>query len=374
VSARRTFGSIRKLPSGCYQARYSDEAGRRYTAPHTFTTTDDASRWLDDIEASIARGTWIDPNAGRVPFADHAWAWLEHRPGLKPRTTDLYTSQLRGHIVPSLGSRALIDITPTVVSAWYSALVRSCGLTSLVPAKCYRLLHAIFETARQDGIVASNPCRIAGGGAEHSPERSVATLAQVWALADVVPARFRALVLTAGFAGLRFGELAALKRSDIDLVHALITVDETLVERDNGDVRDGSTKTRAGHRSFFVPATLVPELAEHLARYVGSAADARVFVGENGGLLRRANWHVVWDKARREVGLPSFRFHDLRHTCNTLTAATGASIRELMHRMGHASPRAALRYQHATRERDEVIARALDRIIQDGFCTDRDIV
>ena len=373
MSTRRTFGSIRKLPSGYYQARYSDEAGRRHAAPHTFTTKGDASLWLADIEASIARGTWIDPNVGRVPFADHAWAWLEHRPGLKPRTADLYASQLRGHIVGSLGSHALADITPPIVAAWYSALVQTSGPTSLVPAKCYRLLHAIFETARKDGIVARNPCLIAGGGTEHSPGRPVATLAQVWALADAVPARFRALVLTAGFAGLRFGELAALKRSDIDLVHEIITVDETLVERDNGDVRDGSTKSQAGHRSFFVPATLVPELAEHLARYVGDEADARVFVGDEGDLLRRSNWHILWDNARRQVGLPNFRLHDLRHTCNTLTAATGASIRELMYRMGHASPRAALRYQHATRERDEVIARALDRIIRDGSSANRDI-
>lgn len=374
MGARRTFGSIRKLPSGYYQARYSDEGGRRHNAPDTFATRVEASHWLDGIEASITRGRWIDPDAGRVPFADHAWAWLEHRPGLKPRTADLYAGQLRIHIVPSLGARALDEITPALVGAWYSGLVRSCGPVSLVPAKCYRLLHAIFETARADGIITRNPCLVAGGGSERSPERPVATLEQVWALADAVPPRFRALVLTAGFAGLRFGELAALKRSDVDLKLGCITVDGTLVERDNGDVRDGSAKSRAGHRSFFVPATLVPQLAQHLERYVASDADARVFVGANGGVLRRSNWHILWDGARRQVGLPNFRFHDLRHTCNTLTAATGASIRELMFRMGHASPRAALRYQHATRERDEAIARALDRIIREGSAADRDTV
>ncbi len=366
MTARRMFGSIRKLASGRYQARYCDDAGRRHTAPDTFATKGDASRRLADIEAAIARGTWIDPDAGRVPFADYTWTWLEHRTGLKPRTADLYASELRGHVVPSLGARALSEITPAVVRAWYSALVRSCGPTSLVPAKCYRLLHAIFETARKDGAVARNPCMIDGGGAERSPERPVATLAQVSALADAVPARFRALVLTAAFAGLRFGELAALKRSDIDRDAGLISVDETLVQRDSGALYDGSTKSQAGNRSFSIPAALVPELADHLDRYVAPEPDARVFVGDKGGLLRRANWAVLWDKARTEVGLPGFRLHDLRHTCNTLTAATGASTRELMHRMGHASPRAALRYQHATRERDEVIARALDRIIQEG--------
>ena len=57
-----------------------------------------------------------------------------------------------------------------------------------------------------------------------------------------------------------------------------------------------------------------------------------MFIGEKGGLLRRSNWHTTWEKARTQVGLPGFRLHDLRHTCNTLTAATGASTRELMHR------------------------------------------
>ena len=90
-----------------------------------------------------------------------------------------------------------------------------------------------------------------------------------------------------------------------------------------------------------------------------------MFPGERGGPLRR---HVVqehWARARAQVTLPAgFRFHDLRHTANTLTAATGASTRELMHRMGHASPQAALRYQHATRARDTAIAQSLSALIE----------
>ena len=265
-----------------------------------------------------------------------------------------------------LGDRALTEITPGAVRAWYAGLVRSGGPNSLVPAKCYRLVHAIFETARKDGIVARNPCMIDGGGAERSPERPTATLAQVWALADAVPPRYRALVVTAAFAGLRFGELAALKRSDIDLEGAVITVDESLVQRDNGDLQRRQHEV-ASRR----PVVQHPDRARSRARGAprpvrGSRARRRAFIGEKGGLLRRSNWHTTWEKARTQVGLPGFRLHDLRHTCNTLTAATGASTRELMHRMGHASPRAALRYQHATRERDVVIAAALNDLIEAG--------
>jgi integrase len=101
-----------------------------------------------------------------------------------------------------------------------------------------------------------------------------------------------------------------------------------------------------------------------LGRFSGAAPHDRVFVGEKGGPVRELLWEGHWKRARAEVGLVAgFRFHDLRHTANTLTAATGASTRELMHRLGHASPAAALRYQHATHERDAAIAEALNEVV-----------
>jgi integrase len=115
-----------------------------------------------------------------------------------------------------------------------------------------------------------------------------------------------------------------------------------------------------------IPDALVPELVAHLDAFVAADDDARVFTGAKGASIRRHNWWAKWAAATEAVGVTGLRFHDLRHTCNTLTAATGASTRELMHRMGHASAAAALRYQHATRDRDAVIAQALDCIIEKG--------
>jgi integrase len=99
-----------------------------------------------------------------------------------------------------------------------------------------------------------------------------------------------------------------------------------------------------------------------LERFVESDADSLVFVGPKGGRLRRSNFRDIWIIARDEAGLPGLHLHDLRHTGNTMAAATGASLRELMERMGHSSPRAALIYQHATRERDEAIAAAMGEV------------
>ena len=72
----------------------------------------------------------------------------------------------------------------------------------------------------------------------------------------------------------------------------------------------------------------------------------------------------TWTKARNALGLPDLHFHDLRHTGNTMAAGQGASLRELMERMGNSSARAALIYLHATQERDEAIAAGMGKLLR----------
>jgi len=110
------------------------------------------------------------------------------------------------------------------------------------------------------------------------------------------------------------------------------------------------------------PREIAPESRWRLERFVEPGGDSLVFVGPKGGRLRRSNFNIIWVKARDAAGLSGLHLHDLRHTDNTMAAATGASLRELMERMGHSSPRAALMYQHATRDRDEAIAEAVGEV------------
>jgi integrase len=114
-------------------------------------------------------------------------------------------------------------------------------------------------------------------------------------------------------------------------------------------------KSRAGRRTIAFPR----EMQWHLERFAEAGDDGLVFVGPLGGRLRRSNFRDIWLVAIADAGLSAVHIHDLRHTGNTMAAATGASLRELMERMGHSSSRAALIYQHASRERDEAIAAAL---------------
>ena len=359
----RYFGNVRKLPSGRFQARYRGPDGRMRTAARTFARKSDASRWLTFKEAEVRSGDWIDPDAARVTFGDYAEQWLGDRV-LKVRTEELYRGLLRNHLLPTFGNVSIGDIDEAAVRRWRKEQLRA-GPTATRPfgpvvvAKAYRLLHAIFTTAANDRLVRRNPCRIEGGGQEESPERETLSLPVVFEIAAAIPVRYRVLVLLATFAGLRWGELIALRRHSIDLEACEIRIVETTAQLDTGRLLPETPKSRAGRRTVAFPAELVPELRWHLERFAEPGELGLVFVGPQGARLRRSNFGRIWVKACAKAGAPGVHFHDLRHTGGTLAAAAGASLKELMARLGHSSTRAALIYQHATRDRDQAIAAAL---------------
>jgi len=276
-----------------------------------------------------------------------------------------YSAQLKHHILPAvrsdlppLGELPLNALSPEVIRAWYGALREEKGES--VAAKAYTRLRQVLRQAVDDDRIAKNPCRIEGGGAEHHPEQCFASLAELFQLADAVSARYRALILTAGLAGLRRGELFALRRADVDLLHATITVRRKRLRLASGEVIEDDPKTVAGRRSVVLPGPLVAELEAHLATFAARGANGYVFTAPDGGPIEASNFRSrVWLPATRATGLPGLRFHDLRHTAGTLAARTGATTKELMSRLGHASPRAAMIYQHASEDRDRVIAEGL---------------
>jgi len=137
-------------------------------------------------------------------------------------------------------------------------------------------------------------------------------------------------------------------------------------EMDDGRLIDGDPKSHAGKRTVAFPADIVPGLVDHLERFADPRPNGLVFIGPKGGRLRRSNFRTFWYRARGAVELPELHFHDLRHTGNTMAAAQGASLKELMERMGHSSTRAALIYLHATRERDQKIAAGMGKLFADA--------
>lgn len=363
MAKKRRFGRIRKLPSGRYQARYLGPDGLERPAPYTFASKTDADVWLVDKETEIRRGDWFDPDAGMVPLSEFGKAWIVERPNLRPRTVALYQGLFRLHVEPELGSLGLVEITPARVRTWRKNRL-DAGVGPVTVAKAYRLLKSMMGTAADDGLIRRNPCQIKGAGSEASEERRTATIGEVYAVAEAIQPRYKSLVLLATFGTMRWGELMGLHRGDIDLDNRTIRINRA-VQEVAGQQIVSAPKSVAGRRTVVIPASIVPDLRWHLRIFAERGNDGRVFVGPKGATPKRTNFHRIWKAATTKAGVPWLHLHDLRHTGATLAAGTGASLRELMERLGHASPRAALIYQHATADRDRAIADALDALTED---------
>ncbi len=362
MAGKRTFGRVRKLPSGRWQARYPGPDGIDRPAPETFATKKLADDWLAAMQTELRAGDWSDPDAGRVTFGVFAKAWIVER-GLSAGTVQLYETLLRLHLAPTFERTAVADISSAAVRAWRAARL-AAGTGASTVAKSYALLRAILNTAVADRLIRRNPCQIKGGSKEETPERPTATVAEVYAIAAQIDERYRALVLVAAFCGLRWGELIGLRRRDVDTGLGTVRVRQSMAELRNGERVAKLPKTAAGVRTVAIPEVILAEVKRHMKLFAEPASDGRVFLGAKGATPRRNHFNRVWHRACAAAGVTGLRFHDLRHTGNTLAASTGASTRELMARMGHSTARAALIYQHATAERERSIAKAVSDLVK----------
>lgn len=420
----RRFGNIRKRESGRYQVRYPGPDGRMRSAPKTFASKTEAERALTLIEAEILSGTWTDPERAKVKLGAYAELWIEQRQTLRPRTRELYAWLLRKHIAPHLGGVSLGKLSTPMIRQWLTTLANA-GVGATSRAKAYRLLRAVLMTAVvEDKLLSRNPCQVRGAGTEHAEERPTLTIAQVFDLAERVGVRpvgnfrkldsgeyrlryrvkggvmrrfpqtfatraeaeralwkmaedghadvvqddrLRAFILLATFASLRWGEITALRRCDIDLTSRTVRVRHAYVEQANGQMLLGPPKSKAGVRTVTIPAAIVPHLTAHMDKYTKEEPHALVFTGLKGGPLRRSGFNKVtnWRHVVNALGVPNLHFHDLRHTGNQLAADMGVSTKNLMARMGHDNERAALRYQHRSAKGDRMIADGLDALVRE---------
>jgi integrase len=357
------FGAIDRLPSGRHRARYVGSDGRRRSKIFG-TSKADARAWLAAQQTDLIRKGWRAPEVGRRTIGEYAEDYLA-RSDLREGTPALYASLWRHHLADAWGEFLVDEVTPTAVRSWHVQAGRTTGPTAL--AQSYRLLRAILNVAVADEVIPSNPCRLRGAGTPKAtrPSRAL-SVTEALQLADQLgrdsrTERYRALVLVLAFGGLRFGEATALRRSDV-LPGGRLRVDRS-VRRVGGRWVVGEPKTDAVHRTVTLPAAIAVILKDHLEKHVAASPDALLFATSSGGYLARSNWNQTFHRAAVAIGLPPVRPHELRHTGATLAAATGATTKELMRRLGHSSPAAALLYQHAADDRDAEIARALDAML-----------
>jgi integrase len=360
--SKRQFGSIRRLPSGRWQARYPLADGQMRSAPQTFETKGDASRYLATIEVDLLQGRYIDPRAGRITFAEWVEMWLE-RTG-KKRNSVARDRQALDVFISDLGPKPLAAITPMHVQGCVDARAKLAAPATL--ARDFSALRALFNTAVDADIIGRSPCRKIALPRVRPPERTTLSPEELERLATAVRPLYKALILVAGVLGLRWGEAVGLRVRDVDFLRRTVTVAQ-VVEETAGEVRIVSeAKTPAGLRTLAAPPFLIDEIASHLAGHRPSAAgdpEALLFIGPRGGVLRRRFAERVFKPAVKEAGLdPSLTFHGLRHAAISTMVELGVHPRVMQGRAGHATAKLTMElYAHVSDSADRQAADALDR-------------
>ncbi|MEP6665272.1 MAG: site-specific integrase [Nocardioidaceae bacterium] len=384
---------MERLPSGRFRARVVGPDDKYVSAPTTFTSRTDASLWVDLQHADLVRGAWKAPIKVSASPSVGAFVeqWIAEHPSARESTKELYRGLLRTCITPTLGRVAVGLLTAAGVRRWHHKLgerlaadaerrraelvargregsVASVRDGATRQAQAYRLLRAAMTTAVTDGLLASHPCTIRGAA---TPGRTVGragpvadrllSSGQVADAAAAMPPRYQVLVLMAAWSGLRQGELLALTRADVDLdaVPARVVVRKAVRRADSGQVRVDVPKTASSVRAVTLPDPLAAALRDHLEQFVPKRPDGLVFATGTGSTPARSNLGATWRRACVKAGVPQVRLHDLRHVAQVFAAEAGATLPELMARLGHATPAAALVYLHARSERDTRLTAAL---------------
>lgn len=370
-ATRARFGKVRKLPSGRYQASYVGPDGVRYTAPKTFDTAGDAESWLSGPESDMRREVWVSPHEkaeiraerGRT-LAEYAETWIAERTNakgdkLKPRTREEYARLAAGPLA-DLGALPLSALTPAKVRTWRTAQMSTGKKTQT--SRAYGLLNAICATAVLDGLLGSNPCvGIRGGQSTHTGRKVIPpTDEELDVILDSITPRYRALVVIAAIGGLRFGEATALRAKDVIVGDGVVRINVVRgVVRTSVGIVPGDTKSDAGVRPVAIFGPDAAIIAEHVREKIG---DALLFPAADGeGFLAQSAFWRHWNDARTAAGREDMPFHALRHYAGTRYAQTGATFAETMRRLGHSTPGAAMRYQHAGNRDDELAARMTRR-------------
>ena len=409
--APRRFGSARQLKSGRWQARYTCPAredhptdpatGKPFPAWHTGPTTYETQRQaedhLDAVHADMRRDRFRCPlpervaaqaqrreeareRAAAVPFGDYAQRWLDKRSErLKPRTVMLYRRQLETDVLPTFADVDVAAIDVHAVDAWWERLQDQHPARKTGNAHVYGLLKTIMGAAVRDRKlerVTANPCQVDPEELARPARKQndPATPAELRAIAGAMPERLAMAVWLAAYSGLRFGELAELRRRDVDMTgtEPALSVTRAVVHRE-GRTIVGTPKTHAGVRVVYLPGFLHAMLSDHLRDHAQPGRDGLLFTGPRegrggcgcgyggctGGHLLNSTLHRAYDEARKAAGRTDLRWHDLRHTGLTEAARHGATLAELQARAGHSTPVMAMHYQRATQERDRELARRM---------------
>ncbi|UZF54350.1 site-specific integrase [Gordonia polyisoprenivorans] len=374
-----TFGSVEQMASGQWRARYSHQ-GKRWTAPEPFATDKLARGYLGSVKFAIESGTWLPPEKAHpqipnepkpVPtVAEFAESWITKRESgaigtrkMKPRTAAEYRRLLKATVPDSIAKLPVDQVTAQQIRDWYDGLCAAKRPTQT--SRAYAFLKTVFTQAMPEHMgelayVTVNPCQVGGAGRHVEPAVKPDDDPQpedIEALATAIGPKYAAAVYLGAWCALRWGEVSALRRRDLDLTRKVVYVRHGAVWLTGKGVQVADPKTAAGVRTVAIPGHIIPDLKAHMDSMASNDPNAYLFPSRDPSKpVSESSFQHHWEKAREKAGLPKYRFHWLRHAGATWAGQTGATIAELQARLGHTTPAAAMRYQHAAQQRDRDIA------------------
>ena len=345
-----------------YVAVWRDE--RRRQRKRSFHRKGDAVRFLRETERSLDLGLFADPRAAEVGFAEYATNWLSRAEHLRAKTVADYDSILRNHLIPALGAIPLRRMRPQHAADLIGRL-QGHGLASSTVNKVVRVASTILNAAVAEQRLQLNPFSHVKRPSETTRELRILTPGELSSMLSCIDEHYRCLVLSAAVLGLRFGELAGLHPSNLDIANRRVLVVEQLTKGPQGPVR-GPLKTKASQRSVAVPSQLIPELQRQLENR--SSAEF-VFTSKQGGPIRHSNFlRRHWAPAVASAGLGHVRFHDLRHASAAWAISVGAPATLIQKRLGHASIVTTLQvYGHLLPGIDEQVAARLNDAVNEAL-------
>lgn len=335
-----------------WRAHYRAPDGRQRNK--SFPRKIDAERFLVTIESSKLTGSYLDPGLARVTVREWSSRWLAAQAHLKPSTRERYAGLLREHVTPHWGHVRLADVSHADVQSWVSELAETRSASTA--RKAHRVLSLVLALAVRDRRLVRNAADGVRLPREIRRSRRYLTHEEVGTLADAAGVH-RLSVFFLAYTGVRFGELAALRVGNLDLLRRRATIAES-VTAVNGVLTWGTPKGHE-HRDVPIPRFLVEDLAAHAT---GKGSDDLVFEAPHGGVLRASNFRRdVFEPAARAAGLEGLVPHELRHTAASLAIASGADVKVVQQMLGHKSATMTLDlYGHLFPDRLDEVADALD--------------
>jgi integrase len=364
----RVCGKTNK-PVAAYRARWRDDTGRQRCK--TFAKKGDADRFVATMVAALARGSYIDPGAGRLKVAEYAERWRviqDHRAG----TAALYERALRLHVYARLGDRPLASVRHSDAQAFVTALSRS--LAPNTARQVHAITRTVFRAAVHDRLISESPFASIKLPAVRRARIDLLTADQLRAVIDAAPPRLRALVILAAATGLRSGEMLGLTANRVDFLRREVRVDRQLVYVPGSPPTFGPPKTPDSARSVPLPAFAAEALAAHLAAYP-AGEDGLIFQSDKGGPVLRTTLHGRWRATLRRAGVDSgVHLHHLRHWYASTLNANGVPFTTVQEVLGHAPQGVTwATYTHKTEGWDRAVRNVLETVWrQDVYrpCTD----